>query len=548
MDKVVVFSMGYGMSAASDGRWFPWVFNFPTNYWSQASAVIRYIGAQEGGLEKLKGKKIAHIFHNSPYGKEANPTLEELAQKYQFELTLLAVDHPGQEQKSTWLQVRRLNPDWIFMSGWGVMNQVAVKEAASIGFKMDHFIGNWWSANDSDVVPAGDGAKGYKGATFHAPGTNFKVHADIVKNVYDKGKGAGKKEEMGAPLYNRGIVNAMLSAEAIRTALAKYGNKAAPTSEQVRWGFENLNLTDKRLDELGMKGFTHPIKVTCEDHEGNGPVLIQQWDGKKWEIVSDWVVPMRDVVRPEDRGGGGRRRQEARLHPARLLEGEVGRVVSGDDTSRPLLAVSNIEVIYDHVILVLKGVSLQVPEGGIVALLGANGAGKTTTLKAISGLLRTERGEVTKGAHRASTAGASSTATPRSRAAGRGAGDGGPPRLRAPDGGGEPPHRRVHPAQRRGPEAGPRSGVYILSPTHSAADHQGRVYLGRRAADAGHRAGPHGPPRLHAAGRAIDGPGPHAGGRDLRDRRADSTGTRRWRCCSPSRTPPSPSSTRSTAM
>ena len=61
------------------------------------------------------------------------------------------------------------------------------------------------------------------------------------------------------------------------------------------------------------------------------------------------------------------------------------------------LAVNNIEVIYDHVILVLKGVSLQVPEGAIVALLGANGAGKSTTLKAISGLLRTERGEVTKG-------------------------------------------------------------------------------------------------------------------------------------------------------
>ena len=63
----------------------------------------------------------------------------------------------------------------------------------------------------------------------------------------------------------------------------------------------------------------------------------------------------------------------------------------------PLLSVNNIEVIYNHVILVLKGVSLSVPEGGIVALLGANGAGKSTTLKAISTLLRVERGEVTKG-------------------------------------------------------------------------------------------------------------------------------------------------------
>ena len=67
------------------------------------------------------------------------------------------------------------------------------------------------------------------------------------------------------------------------------------------------------------------------------------------------------------------------------------------ETARPLLSVNNIEVIYDHVILVLRGVSLRVPEGGMVALLGANGAGKSTTLKAISGLLRTERGEVTKG-------------------------------------------------------------------------------------------------------------------------------------------------------
>jgi branched-chain amino acid transport system substrate-binding protein len=298
VDKVVVHSMGYGMTAASDGRWFPWVFTFPTTYWSQASAVVKYIGQQEGGLDKLKGKKIVHVFHNSPYGKEANPTLEELARKYQFELTLLAVDHPGQEQKSTWLQVRRINPDWIFMSGWGVMNQVAVKEAAAINFKMDHFIGNWWSASDADMVPAADGAKGYKGATFHAPGTNFKAFQDIARLVVDKGQSQEAKDKMGEPLYNRGVVNAMFLVEAIRTAQAKYGKKAM-SGEEMRWGYEHLSVTDKRLEELGLKGFTHPVKVTCEDHEGNGPVLIQQWDGKKWNIVSDWIEPMKDVVRPK---------------------------------------------------------------------------------------------------------------------------------------------------------------------------------------------------------------------------------------------------------
>ena len=77
--------------------------------------------------------------------------------------------------------------------------------------------------------------------------------------------------------------------------------------------------------------------------------------------------------------------------------GPSGPPGSSEAGGRPLLSVNNIEVIYDHVILVLKGVSLQVPEGKIIALLGANGAGKTTTLKAISNLLSTERGAVTKG-------------------------------------------------------------------------------------------------------------------------------------------------------
>jgi branched-chain amino acid transport system substrate-binding protein len=300
VDKVVVHSAGYGMTASADGRWFPWVFNFPMTYWSQASAFIKYVGAQEGGLDKLKGKKIAHIYHNSPYGREANPTLETLARQLGFELTLLAVDHPGQEQKATWLQIRRLNPDWIYISGWGVMNQVAVKEAAGIGFKMDRVVGNWWTGTEVDVIPAGDAAKGYKSMNFNAPGAGFKVHQDIFKYVYDRGKGAygADRAKVGEVLYNRTIINAMLNTEGIRTAMAKYGNKPL-TGEQVRWGFENLNLTEKRLEELGMKGMMRPLRVTCENHEGNGMAFVQQWDGRKWAIVSDWIEPMREVVRPK---------------------------------------------------------------------------------------------------------------------------------------------------------------------------------------------------------------------------------------------------------
>jgi branched-chain amino acid transport system substrate-binding protein len=300
VDHIVVHSMGYGMSATADGRWFPWVFTFPMTYWGQASAFVKYVGQVEGGMDKLKGKKIAHIFHNSPYGKEANPALDEIARRYSFELTLLPVDHPGQEQKATWLQVRRLNPDWIYLSGWGVMNQIAVKEAVAIGYKMDRLVGNWWSGSESDVVPAGEGAKGYKSMAFHGAGAGYRVHQDIMKHVYDKGKGAFDKERsrIGEVFYNRTLINAMLNTEAIRTAIGRYGNKPL-SGEQVRWGFENLNLTEQRIEQLGMKGMIRPIRVTCENHEGNGMAIVQQWDGKKWSFISDWIEPMRDVLRPK---------------------------------------------------------------------------------------------------------------------------------------------------------------------------------------------------------------------------------------------------------
>jgi len=148
------------------------------------------------------------------------------------------------------------------------------------------------------VIPAGKGAIGYKSATFHKTGTGFKIHRDILKYVYHGDVAAARKRNFGSVLYNRGLVNAMFGVEAVRTAQAKFGNKPM-TGEQVRWGLENLNVTRKRLAQLGMgHGFTNPVHVTCADHETNGPVIFQQWDGKRWKFVSDWIKPMRSVVRP----------------------------------------------------------------------------------------------------------------------------------------------------------------------------------------------------------------------------------------------------------
>jgi branched-chain amino acid transport system substrate-binding protein len=297
VDKIPILSMGYGRTSTADGRVFPWVFNFPATYWSQASATIRYIANQEGGLKNLKGMKIAHVYHNSAYGKEANPTLRILAKKFGFNLIELAVDSPGQEQKATWIQVRRKKPRWVFMSGWGVMNQVAIKEAANIRFPMDRFIGNWWSGSDADVIPAGKGAVGYKSSAMHGAGDRWQVHKDIVKYVYNGDAAKAKKNKLGEVLYNRAILNAMFSIEAVRAAQKKFGVKTMSGTE-VRWGLENLRLTKENLTALGMKGFAQPVAPTCADHAPGGGIAIQQWDGKAWNVISDWVPPFSDIVRP----------------------------------------------------------------------------------------------------------------------------------------------------------------------------------------------------------------------------------------------------------
>ncbi|MEO1090339.1 MAG: ABC transporter substrate-binding protein [Pseudomonadota bacterium] len=295
-DGIPLFTMGYGRTDASDGTVFPHVFTMPMTYWSQATSIIQYIADQEGG--DLEGKTIALVYHDSAYGKEPIATLEKLAAEKGFTLELFPVAHPGLEQKATWLTIgRRLRPDWVVMWGWGVMNATAIKEAAAVGYPMDRFVGNHWAGAEVDVIPAGDSAIGYLAANFHSPGDGFAVHDDIYTHVYDTGDGAGDRERVGEVLYNRGIVNAAIVVEAIRAGQAIHGNRVL-TGEEVRDGFEALNLSPEGLAELGLAEFMNPIAVTCADHEGGGAIFVQQWDGETWDRVSDWIPPMTDLVRP----------------------------------------------------------------------------------------------------------------------------------------------------------------------------------------------------------------------------------------------------------
>ena len=216
VDKIPILSMGYGMSGAADGRWFPWVFNFPTSYWSQASAFIRYVGTEMGGMDNLKGKKIGLIFLESGYGREPIKLFEALGERFGYEFKHWAIPAKQMaDQRSQWRKIVRWNPDYMFMWGWGVMNPTAVSRAGEFGYPMDRFIGVWWSGDELDTKPAGIKAKGYRAGTFHAPGAFAEVHKDILKYSYDNDMALAKEHNYGDVLWSRGVFNAMLVAEGL---------------------------------------------------------------------------------------------------------------------------------------------------------------------------------------------------------------------------------------------------------------------------------------------------------------------------------------------
>ncbi|MDO6461240.1 ABC transporter substrate-binding protein [Granulosicoccaceae sp. 1_MG-2023] len=297
-DKIPLLTAGYGRADAADGTVFPYIFNPPATYWGGADVAIQYIASEFGGTENLKGKKIALVYHDSAYGKEPINTLKALAEQHGYKLSLFPVPHPGLEQKSTWLKIgRQLRPDYVIMYGWGVMNATAIKEAAAVNYPRDKFIGIWWTGNEQDVIPAGKAAIGYKALQFNAIGADFPVHQDIIKYLYENGKGSAKSPDIvGQAAYNRGLQQAVIVTEAIRAAMNIYGN-APVTGEQVAHALDSFDLNAERLKALGLEGLMEPIKLSCSDHQGGGHAQVTQWDGKTWQSITDWITPNEEMLR-----------------------------------------------------------------------------------------------------------------------------------------------------------------------------------------------------------------------------------------------------------
>ena len=297
-DKIPLITLGYGLSASQDGGVFKWNFPLMGSYWTAADILIQHIGKKEGGMDKLKGKKIALVYHDSPFGKEPIPLLDERQKMHGFELSKIPVTAPGVEQKSAWLQVRQQRPDYVLLWGWGVMNSTALKEAQATGYPRDKMYGVWWAGAEPDVKDVGEGAKGYNALNLNTSGQQPKVIQDILKFVHDKGQGTGPKDEVGSVLYTRGVIIQALGIEAVRRAQERFGKGKVMTSEQVRWGLENLALDDKKLAQLGLTGVIRPFSTSCQDHMGSTWARVHTWSGSKWDFSSDWYQADEMIIKP----------------------------------------------------------------------------------------------------------------------------------------------------------------------------------------------------------------------------------------------------------
>ena len=259
-DQIPLLTGGTGRADAADGRVFPYVFTAPTTWWSQNTAKIRFIGQRAGGMAQLKGLKMAHVYQDNDDWPGKHP-------------------HPRPPGRPLWLygaapgrQTTGARPEGDLAAGQGgparlghparpgVMTWTALKEAAQVGFPRDKIVGDSASCADQEMLPAGEAAIGFICTTWYGTGTHFPLIQDILTYVYARGKGAGPERDVGTPRWIAGMQRALLTTEALRTAMRHFGRQPL-TGAQVQWGLEHLTLTAASLKELGAEGLLAPFSL-----------------------------------------------------------------------------------------------------------------------------------------------------------------------------------------------------------------------------------------------------------------------------------------------
>ena len=286
-DKILGTSPGFGTSAASDGKKFPYTFPIAASYWSQGGAAVEFAKEKMGGL---KGKKIAFLYYDNPAGKEPLPILEDVSKSEGFELRTFAVPAPGVEMGSQVTDiVQRYKPDFVITHLFGRAPSVSIKELKGKGYPLSKVVAFVWGSAEADIVAAGGMgvAEGYNTLQFAGVGNDYPVSKDITAMYAKQGKPA-PKEMQSSVYYNRGVATAALHIEAIHNAIVAKGG-ATPTGEDVKRGFEQIH-------DYTLGGIIPPLALTAADHEGGGYVQVWQVEGGKLVKKTDWFRAYPDVV------------------------------------------------------------------------------------------------------------------------------------------------------------------------------------------------------------------------------------------------------------
>ena len=293
-DKVVVLHTAYGISAAADGETFPLNFLAAPTYWSGDAAIMKWIQEQEGG--SLEGKKIGILYLDIDYGRETLPLHEALAPKLGYELIKYPIPWPGLEQSAVWTTIaERDKPDWVIWRLWGDSTPTALREAARVGYPMERIVGTYWSPVAVDVLAFNpEKSVGVKHIEFVTPGTDFPVIQEILKELYDKGQGAGARDQVGMELYNRGVYNVGILVAGMQIALEEFGHPL--DGEKLAWGLERVTPETLKKYGMGVADLAPEVTLTETDHEGRGFVQVTEWDGKEFKPITDWISGFREEV------------------------------------------------------------------------------------------------------------------------------------------------------------------------------------------------------------------------------------------------------------
>ncbi len=223
-----------GRGDAVDGEVFKLVFPVGPTYWGQAANDVAYIKQKQGG--NLKGVKIAFLYIDYPFGQEPIGILKTLAAKEGFDLQLFPYPLPGNDQASAWTQMRRFDPDWIISWSLSNMHVMASREMKRNGIPISKYISvNWLNEVDINNIGA-DAAKGLKRGTNVAGGQDHPLIQEIIKELYDKGKGAGDRKHLQDVYYNTGLAIYSIAFEGVRLAVQKGGWPLTP--EKIKAGLE----------------------------------------------------------------------------------------------------------------------------------------------------------------------------------------------------------------------------------------------------------------------------------------------------------------------